>query len=557
MSDHEPKVQPRIYRDWVLWAAILLAVIPIARWAITSRNPCSAPPSYYPTPYYDPVNYPELIERHSTRSCSYLLELTIAVPVASLLLLMFSKGRRRITVPAVIVAFTSTCGLLFLGFVSFIQDGATLTEKGSAEFEGRLYHLTQADVIAGGMDVSYTSFILHECELDDTNCYGRELNDYGSPAYENPSLVLNEDANQLEVWADGEVVFTLSAGTIPLPEGYADLPVITAENAGSLREIAALATDSIQELVWSPDGEVLAGVNGTRLWLHTFGQETITIDLSNLPIEADGIVFVSDAERIFIPRDLQDSITIWDAEDEKLLEQAIVSHSNNVALSSDGRMVTLVCCSNSGNNHFYGLYDPIARHHLGAVGNIYWALDAFAFSPTKDLFAFSGYEYYDGGEGSSYLRIWDLEEKTEISYLHGYEVGQFQDIEFTPDGRLLVFSAQVLRDPDDHFGESDTFLYAWSIEEQATVYEVRLPDRTGSIASLSISPDGTLIATATGDGLIRVWAVKSGELIAEIRAQEEIEYGWAYITAVAFSPNGNVLASSGADNHVRLWGVVK
>ncbi len=72
---------------------------------------------------------------------------------------------------------------------------------------------------------------------------------------------------------------------------------------------------------------------------------------------------------------------------------------------------------------------------------------------------------------------------------------------------------------------------------------------TYSVNSVSFSPDGNLIASASEDATIRLWNVKSGELIRTLVGHT------AFVNSVSFSPDGNFIASASNDNTIRLWDV--
>ena len=232
------------------------------------------------------------------------------------------------------------------------------------------------------------------------------------------------------------------------------------------------------------------------------------VGISGLAVTRDGAKIISS--------DWGGWIQVWDVESHELVKKWIHTESGpEIAISPDDRLVAV-----GGKN--VSIYTMEGRCVDSVkIGDSVWRMCFFPNGNKLACGTSSGIHVYDVNSGRLILGPLDT--------------GWVSDVLWSRDGSML-------------FASDDEMIRCWNSD---TGQQIGHPwtGHTHRISSLSLSPDGSIIASASNDETVRFWNATTGDPMGELQHDGVI--------TVRFSPSGEFLASAGWDGKIYIWQVVE
>lgn len=99
-------------------------------------------------------------------------------------------------------------------------------------------------------------------------------------------------------------------------------------------------------------------------------------------------------------------------------------------------------------------------------------------------------------------------------------------------------------------GSYDEAVFLWDVRTARIMRS--LPAHSDPVSGVDFVRDGTLVASCSSDGLIRIWDATTGQCLKTLVHEDN-----ARVTSVRFSPNGRYVLAATLDSCVRLWNYVE
>jgi len=240
----------------------------------------------------------------------------------------------------------------------------------------------------------------------------------------------------------------------------------------------ATLTSQANDLKFSPDGKLLAsaGIDGNIIIWDVKSANKIYIlndggRVNCIAFHPEGKILVSGAS-------IDPFVRLWSMQNGSEIQKFELGECGSITFSHDGKTVA-IGTGGYTNSIYIRLFDFQTKQ---TFQNIFVANNAYSL-----IFTIDDRILISGSRGD--INLWDPKTGKGLKNLIR---GEYRDLALSHDGKTLA-------------GGTEKFIYIWNVDDWRLLSVIEA--HTGKINSVVFSPSGTMLASGSDDGSIKLWDV--------------------------------------------------
>jgi len=296
---------------------------------------------------------------------------------------------------------------------------------------------------------------------------------------------------------------------------------------GALLHTAVIKSNSAYKLAVSPDGKILASVEGPDVYLRQISDGNL-ISIKDKIQSNNNVAFLSDGTTLAASM-FDNTARLWPLSDQgvrKAFEMGKKEYISIMAISPDASIIALGTNYPSGKVELRQVSDGSL---LKTIGFGAASINEMTFSPSGEFLVVSAGTRMFVGASATEIKLFKVSDGRQVQSFKG------SNFALSQDGSILAGGLQ------------DKSLMVWDVSNGDKL--LTLKDRPDNIWSLAFSPDGKLLVSGYADGTIEVFLVSDGSLLKSWKGHSD------GVNDLIFTPDGKLLISASNDGTIGLWGL--
>ncbi len=301
-------------------------------------------------------------------------------------------------------------------------------------------------------------------------------------------------------------------------------------DANTGKEIHTLKghTNAVMSVSFGSDDKTLASgsFDGTaKLWDVNTGEEIYTLTGHKNIVKS---VSLSSKRKMLASGSFDNTIILWDTSTGGKIH-TLKGHEDvveDVTFSLDGKM--LASASRDDTVKIWNTTTGEEIHTFTGDKGHKEDVKSVSFNTDGTLASVSA---------DNTVKLWDIKDRKLINTFEGNQMGDIDvvDVTFSADSEILAFATT-----------DNQVILKFKKNNQESKGREDVVIRNG-VQSISLSPDGKRLASASNDWTVKLWDTQTGKRIRTFTAHTND------VQSVSFSHDSKMLASASEDNTVKVW----